>query len=107
VPVQCGASAALRNERSMFCSSQPSVIIDTVKVAEDDARTLVLRIYEAFGGSCSAAIYSSIGNIVSASVCNLLEEDDQPLVVTSDANGSSIVIDNMTPFAIRTIKIRL
>lgn len=62
---------------SVFTVSKPSVVIESVKVSEDelssDGRTLVLRLYESFGGRCSVVLKSCLP-VKQVALCNGLEE---------------------------------
>ncbi|MBT5057724.1 MAG: alpha-mannosidase [Gemmatimonadetes bacterium] len=78
VPLQwTGADAT-----SWFRSDDAGLILDTVKRAED-SESLVLRLYEAYGGRGTARV--KIGLPFEAAVsCNTLEEEGAPLVVQGD-----------------------
>jgi alpha-mannosidase len=59
----------------------PSVILETIKRGDLDAdgkdgpRTLVLRLYEAFGGHASVGLLINVPGVVAAYETNLLEDD--------------------------------
>jgi alpha-mannosidase len=59
----------------------PSVVLETIKRGDldgdgkDGPRTIVLRLYEAFGGHASVDLQISVGKIVAAYDTNLLEDD--------------------------------
>jgi alpha-mannosidase len=87
-------------EQSWFRVDRATVVIDTVKRAEDSP-SLIVRLYEAAGTRGSCRLTSSLP-VKSVSRCNLLEEDDQPLDWTD--NGVTFPV---TPFQIVTLKLNL
>ena len=59
----------------------PSVVLETIKRGDLDVdgkhgpRTIVLRLYEAFGGHASVGLQIDVGKVVAAYETNLLEDD--------------------------------
>jgi alpha-mannosidase len=59
----------------------PSVVLETIKRGDldvdgkDGPRTLVLRLYEAFGGHASVGLLINVPGVVAAYETNLLEDD--------------------------------
>ncbi|XP_077452949.1 alpha-mannosidase 2C1 [Stigmatopora argus] len=84
---------------SAFSISPASVIIETVKQAEDRKGALVVRLYEAHGGGVSATLRSTFP-VKEAWHCDLLEQIDKtdPLQVTE--GGINL---NFTAFQIRSL----
>ncbi|KAG1445634.1 hypothetical protein G6F56_009845 [Rhizopus delemar] len=79
------------------------VIIDTVKVAEDDkgkGKELVLRLYEAYGGKSTATLTSSL-KIKKVQISNVLEDNTENHIEKDNQNGFSITLK---PFQIMTLK---
>ena len=87
-------------ERSFFSVSGGSLFLDTVKKAED-SDAIIVRLYEAHGKRGRSRLESTLP-VVSASVCNLLEEDDQPV----EWVDGGVEID-FTPFQLITLKLGL
>jgi alpha-mannosidase len=85
--------------QSWFSVDSPSVIIDTVKKAED-SDAIIVRLYESHGGRCRAKLTSALP-IKSATLCNLLEEDQAPLAWN---DGAAL---EFTPFKLVTLKLSL
>jgi alpha-mannosidase len=85
---------------SFFGTSTDNVIIDTVKKAED-SEALIVRMYEAHGKRGTVRLTSQLP-VTSASVCNLLEEQDVP---TEWVNGGTDIA--ITPFKVVTVKLQL
>jgi alpha-mannosidase len=99
-PLMIRKTDAPRAERSFFSVDQASVVIDTVKMAED-SNDLIVRLYEAHGGRCRVRL-SSVLPVQSATRCNLLEQDEQRLRWKRGGVEFSV-----TPFQIVTLKLRL
>ena len=96
--------AAATNEQpgamSFFGVSASNVIIDTIKKAED-SDALIVRLYEAHGKRGIVRLTSPLP-VASASLCNLLEEQDAPIEWVN--GGADIAI---APFKLVTIKLQL
>ncbi len=77
---------------------KPSVVIDSVKKAED-SDAVIVRLYEAHGtrGSLRLAFAETPKTVTE---CNLMEEDDQPV----DFDGS-VVKTSVAPWEIKTFKV--
>lgn len=60
---------------SAFSLSAPAVVLETIKQAEDQPRTLLLRLYEAHGSTVSAALSTTLP-VREAWHCDLLERKD-------------------------------
>ncbi|KAI8334603.1 glycosyl hydrolases family 38 N-terminal domain-containing protein [Chlamydoabsidia padenii] len=92
---------------SMFTINPPGrIIIDTVKLAEEDqgqGKCLILRLYEAYGGQCKGDLTSSL-DIKSIQVSNILE-DDSNQVLMMDKNDAFRL--TLFPFQIMTLKVQL
>jgi alpha-mannosidase len=97
-PMLLSTTEAAPAERSFFNMDTPSVVIDTVKKAED-SDAVILRLYEAHGARGLARLSSSLP-VKSAWRCNLLEEEDEPLAW--EDGGVTL---NLTPFQIVTVKL--
>lgn len=99
VPMHLLPSNAPVGERSFFSVTNPAVIIDTVKKAEDSDE-IVVRMYEARGTRGEAALKSSM-LFQSATRCNLLEEEIEP-VAWRDGGAAF----TFKPFEIVTLKLK-
>jgi alpha-mannosidase len=78
----------------------PSVMIDTVKKAED-ADSLIVRVYEAHGGRVTTTLAFAIP-VESAEEVNLLEEPVGPVDVMVDTLRFSL-----SPYQIRSFRVKL
>ena len=88
-------------EKSFLRIDNPSIILDTVKLAEDGSGDRILRLYESTGGLEKAKI--SFGfPVAKASFTDLLEEKSGELLVE---NGCVEV--TLKAFEIRTIRVRI
>ncbi|KAJ7643881.1 glycoside hydrolase family 38 protein [Roridomyces roridus] len=99
-------------------SGAPNVILETVKRGEDDAfkaggpATIVLRLYEAFGGHANAQLRVAAGlGVEEAYETNLLEDasEDVPLaVVRSEGMAHQVGLDlSFRGFEVKTVKLVL
>lgn len=88
---------------SAFRVSGSSVVIDTVKPAEDGSKDLVLRLYDS--KKC-AGDYDLTVNMPakSASLCNMLEEKLEDLPMTDTSEGKKIPL-TFRDFEIKTIRL--
>ena len=76
---------------------KPSVVIDSVKKAED-SDAVIVRLYEAQAPVDNCGL--RLPNAETVTECNLMEEDDQPV----DFDGS-VVKTSVAPWEIKTFKV--
>ena len=82
-----------------FCSvSNPNVVIEAVKKAEDNG-ALIIRMYEA-GKSRGTVKIDFNMDVAKVAECNMLERQDKPVAVKNNA-----VTVNILPFEIKTLKV--
>jgi alpha-mannosidase len=86
-------------ERSFISSSDPALVIDTVKKAED-SDALVARLYEAHGSRGRATLRVD-GKFTSAHRCNLLEDDEKAVAL----RGQTLAISYRS-YEIISLKLR-
>jgi alpha-mannosidase len=96
VPLQLLPVSAPTGEVSFFKVEPGSVILDTVKKAEDSDQ-LVVRLYEAHGSHSRARLSSNLP-FNSVARCNLLEEQQEPL----EWSDGGVELE-FTPFQIMTL----
>jgi alpha-mannosidase len=84
---------------SAFSIDSPQIIIETVKLAED-GNDIILRLYEASGGSCSTTLRSIIP-IGSVEETNMLERNPKPV-----SSGIHTVDLSFRAFEIKTLRLR-
>jgi alpha-mannosidase len=84
--------------RSLVEVSTPQVIVEAIKRAEDSDATIV-RLYEAWGGSCRVRIRTTLP-ARRAALCDLLERERAELV----AQDGELEL-SFTPFKILTLKL--
>jgi len=82
-----------------FSIDAPQIVIEAVKAAED-GKGIVLRLYEASGGACSAQLRSAF-LIETAEETNMLERNAIPL--RFDDHGVDL---EFRAFEIKTVRIR-
>jgi alpha-mannosidase len=97
-PMRLAATDAAEASHSWLQIDNESLIIDTVKKAEDSSH-LIVRLYEAHGTRGSARLSSTLP-VKSARLCNLLEDNGKELDWQGDAVDFSF-----TPFQVVTLKL--
>ncbi|CAE6482312.1 unnamed protein product [Rhizoctonia solani] len=113
-PDGCGAVSSLVHRALFSIAGAPNVILETVKRGDDDdfstnfkgERTVVLRLYEAFGGHARASLNVSKQLKVSkAAITNVLEDHIEELKVDhSDDQVVSFPL-NFRGFEVVTVKL--
>ncbi|XP_077372933.1 alpha-mannosidase 2C1 isoform X1 [Festucalex cinctus] len=100
-PLRLTPCSADATPRSAFSIIPASVILETVKQAEDKTGALVVRLYEAHGGGVTATLRTMLP-VKEAWHCNLLEQIDtaEPAQVTEDG-----ITLNFSPFQVRSLLI--
>jgi alpha-mannosidase len=76
-------AARTAEPRSFASVDDPNLVLDTIKRAED-SDAVVLRLYEAHGARGTARVRLGFP-FSSASACNLLEDEGEPLPVSDGA----------------------
>lgn len=84
---------------SLFDCNDANLVLDTVKKAED-SDAIILRFYEAHGARGVAKVRCELP-FQTACLCNILEEDGEPIEVKNDTLEVAY-----TPFQIVTLKLR-
>lgn len=100
-PTECGL-----NGMSFFTVNTKQVILDTVKMTQDDSGDIVLRMYEAFGGRTECTV--KIGfDVKKVNICNLLEDEAEEVTVTKAENGSGGCYISLyfEPFEVKSVRI--
>jgi alpha-mannosidase len=87
-----------RQSRSLVEVSTPQVIVEAIKRAEDSDATIV-RLYEAWGGSCRARIRTTLPTS-RAALCDLLERERAEVAV----HDGELELE-FTPFKVLTLKV--
>ena len=77
----------------------PSVVVESVKLAEDGSGDMIVRLFESMGGS-RKALCRPLVPFASARLCSLAEEDGKPLPVADNAFPLSF-----RPFEIVTVRL--
>ena len=95
-------ASAAPHQRSFFSISNATVIIDTVKQAED-SKDIIVRLYESHGGHQKARLITSLP-LVKATRVNLLE--------VADDSGPQLFVDGSLmlrarPFEIISLRLSL
>ena len=96
-PDQLGS---LPREQVFFSVDRPNIVIEAVKMAEKE-NALIVRLYDTWNSRCAVKLKTTIP-AKSASLCDLLERDQQELAM-EDGQIDLYVL----PFEIITVKLRL
>ena len=91
---------AAPEQRSFFSVDAPGVFVEAVKVAEDGDE-VVVRLYEGFGGRCTARL-RCCSPLRSAQLTDLLEREVEELPLTDDG----AILLEFGPFEVHTVKLR-
>ncbi|VIO88100.1 Uncharacterized protein BM_BM9778 [Brugia malayi] len=102
------------NKLSSFLKIDGSdgVVIDTVKPAEDDVNTLVIRLFESFGGGVSVKLRINHSRIVSVDLGDGLERTISSLSIETDDSAignqcEGFVSLDFRAFEVKTLLLRL
>ncbi|MBE5774944.1 MAG: alpha-mannosidase [Clostridiales bacterium] len=89
-----------RTDGPLFTVDDPSVVIETVKLAEDRSGDLIVRLYESMNGLRRTTFRTAFA---AAQIlrCNMLEEIQEELEVT---DGAAVL--NLHPFEIVTLRLK-
>jgi len=94
--------------QSFFSINRNNIVIDTVKKAEDGNRILILRLYEAYGGTASCVDLKASLPFKRAVRCNLIEdEENSDLPLEAVPPGVIVHLGDIRAFKIVTIKLFL
>ncbi|UFU04468.1 glycosyl hydrolase-related protein [Ruania suaedae] len=82
------------------------VLLETVKLADDGSRDLVLRLYESRGGRGRAVLTVAEGVMSEAMVTDLLEREDEQIAALAPLarDGARLTLD-LAPFQVVTLRI--
>jgi alpha-mannosidase len=72
-------------EGSLFNFDADHVVLDTVKMAEDGSKTIVVRFYEAMGGRGLVKVSTGCLEIKQVVRCNILEDVGEVVPVVDGA----------------------
>lgn len=97
VPVTLTQGIARR--KSFFSVDAENIIIDTVKPAEDGSGDVIVRLYESKNADSDCVLEWNLP-FDSASLCNLLEADSQPM----ETSGGSASL-SFHPFQVKTVRL--
>ncbi|MBX6354325.1 MAG: alpha-mannosidase [Micromonosporaceae bacterium] len=86
--------------------SNPAVVVEAVKLADDRSGDVVVRLYEALGGRASTRLTTSF-DLADAQVCDLLERPDAEVAALApiSVEGRTVALA-LTPFQVVTLRLR-
>ncbi|KAJ2848981.1 Glycoside hydrolase, 38 vacuolar alpha mannosidase [Coemansia brasiliensis] len=106
LPIEIPPGNEVANNRPFFSiSGARNVVLDTVKRAEDDQQSFIVRLYEAYGGHAQALLTSRLP-YSNVSKVNLLEEpinDSEDNGISALAHSKALEIA-FKPFEVVTLK---
>ncbi len=98
---RCGRARARRRSRRSSPSSDPAVVVEAVKLAEDGSGDVVVRLYESLGGRARTTVTAATA-VGSVAATDLLE---RPLPEGGASEGPSIDLE-LSPFQLVTLRFR-
>ncbi|KAJ1779652.1 Glycoside hydrolase, 38 vacuolar alpha mannosidase [Coemansia sp. RSA 2523] len=105
LPVDATSSADFSIMPFFTLSGDSSVVLDTVKAAEDNSSQVVVRMYEAYGGHARVKLSTKL-RVTRAQLTNILEEhvEDAKLVVLGSKRSVDLAFK---PFEVKTVKFQV
>jgi alpha-mannosidase len=101
------ASSTQQPQGCLFSVSHPSVVLETVKKAEEDRSSLVLRAVESWGGRRKVRIHSHLLRPARVTRVNLLEEPEAADAEPLECKEEGVIELVFKPFQIITLKLDL
>ena len=89
-----------KGEKSFVRIASPAVILETIKLAEDESGDIIVRLYESTGGLKQTKIQFGF-DIKEAYITNMIEENTEKIDVKN--NGISL---ELKAFEVKTIRIK-
>ncbi|KAJ2300220.1 Glycoside hydrolase, 38 vacuolar alpha mannosidase [Coemansia sp. RSA 353] len=105
LPVDATSSADFSIMPFFTLSGDSSVVLDTVKAAEDNSSQVVVRMYEAYGGHARVKLSTKL-RVTRVQLTNILEEhvEDAKLVVLGSKRSVDLAFK---PFEVKTVKFQV
>ncbi len=106
-----GFSNQILDQVPFAVQGAPNVFLETIKRGEDDSKkttTVILRLYEAFGGHANATLHIGAGIPVKKAVLTNMMEDEEgstDLTISSTSLGASKLQLNFHRFEVKTVKL--
>ena len=94
----------LRADGSLLTVEADNIFLEALKPAEDGSGDYVLRLYEAMRTGTDTALTLKLP-CASVALCNMLEQEEQPLAVEKTADGVRVPL-SFRPFEIKTLRVR-
>lgn len=95
--------------KSFIGTNQPGIVVESVKLSEDDDKAIIVRLYESYGGSThgSTLMNVSFGTraVRAAHLCDILEREQQELPIEG-SNMQTVNLGVIHAFEIVSVKIR-
>ncbi|KAJ3337800.1 Alpha-mannosidase 2C1 [Gonapodya sp. JEL0774] len=91
--------------QSFFQVESENVVLDTIKLAEDDLGAVIIRLYDAYGGRSRVTV-KTILPLIGVAKTNGLEDEESHLEFYTDGGVACFSFD-VQPFKIVTLKLSL
>jgi alpha-mannosidase len=86
--------------------TNPAVVVEAVKLADDRSGDVVVRLYESLGGRARARLTASF-DVADVRVCDLLEREDAEIGALAPVSVDGNTVDlALAPFQVVTIRLR-
>ena len=99
-PLRVVRGKPARRRRSLVEIDTPQVVVEAIKRAED-SDAVIVRLYEAWGGRCTARVQTTFG-ATRAYLCDLLERDIEQVAI-----DDGLVELTLTPFKILSLRLEV
>jgi alpha-mannosidase len=86
--------------------TNPAVVVEAVKLADDRSGDIVVRLYEALGGRARTRLITPF-DIAGVQVCDLLEREDAEVAALAPVSVENSTVDlALAPFQVVTLRLR-
>ncbi|MGC1213740.1 MAG: glycoside hydrolase family 38 C-terminal domain-containing protein [Micromonospora sp.] len=92
--------------RPLIEVTNPAVVVEAVKLADDRSGDVVVRLYEALGGRARARLTASF-DLAAVQVCDVLEREDAEVAALAPVAVDGNTVDlTLAPFQVVTLRLR-
>jgi alpha-mannosidase len=85
--------------------TNPAVVVEAVKLADDRSGDVVVRLYESLGGRATTRLATSV-DLAGVRVCDLLEREDAGIAALAPVSVEGNAVDvTLTPFQVVTLRL--
>jgi alpha-mannosidase len=85
--------------------SDPAVVVESVKLADDRSGDVIVRLYESLGGRARVRVSASF-DLAAVRVCDLLEREDDAVAALAPVSFAGAAAElSLSPFQIVTLRL--